>query len=829
MISAVVGQAEGIDTLEVVRDAVKQCQSQLAGQQPQAGVVFASGYLDHALMLEEIEAHFPGLDLVGCTTDGEISSGLGHSDDSICLMLFNSSQIQFKALLVEDLWQNPQAALEQACRQAWREMGREPSLCLAFPDGHGKDADGLLEMLTAELGRDCPVFGGAAGTLWVENFSIKVFYKTRVLQDAMPLLFMAGPLKYSFAIGHGWEPIGKRAVVSEAEGATVKRIGDMKAVEFYRHYLGEHFVSAREFVLAVYEQGKENYYVRAPLDYLEDESIVFSGKVPEGAQVQLTEPVRDSLLQQASRTAGRAASASRGWTPAFALAFSCGFRKEVLGTRSIEEVARIKEALPPGLPLAGFFSFGEIAPLDYGGLGRLNGTVIVTLLVGPGQEIASAAALTAQKSPAEADADGKAEDLKRQIRYLQRRLNRSEKQRSHLEGLHDFTANLHRKIILEVEEARAEIQRKEAALRRSEEKYRRIIETTGNGFILMDQRMRIIDVNQAYCQMLGYEPGQIVGKQVFELASEDFRSFMLANRDEILARDYRKLEGDLMTRKGRRVPVLIHGNTLRDGQGNIIGNVAFVTDMTEHKKALQLAAEVQMSLLPQGRPDVRGLDVAGRSLPCDEIGGDYFDYLWLPGSQGGPFSAVVGDITGHGVDAALLMTTARAFLKMRAAQPGKINDILNDLNRHLARDVSGTGKVMTMFFLTLDPAEMKLHWVRAGHDPAIVYDASKDAFGELRGAGIPLGLDGGFSYEQNSFGGLHSGQVIALGTDGIWEAVNKDGMMYGKERLKEVLRKNAQGSASQMLDAVYKDLADFTYGLPPEDDVTLVIIKMQGA
>jgi sigma-B regulation protein RsbU (phosphoserine phosphatase) len=102
----------------------------------------------------------------------------------------------------------------------------------------------------------------------------------------------------------------------------------------------------------------------------------------------------------------------------------------------------------------------------------------------------------------------------------------------------------------------------------------------------------------------------------------------------------------------------------------------FVTDMTEHKKSLTLAAEVQKSLLPQESPHIQGLDIAGKTITSDEIGGDYFDYLSGQECPNDHFGVVVGDVTGHGVDAALLMTTARAFLRMRASQCGSISQII---------------------------------------------------------------------------------------------------------------------------------------------------------
>ena len=366
----------------------------------------------------------------------------------------------------------------------------------------------------------------------------------------------------------------------------------------------------------------------------------------------------------------------------------------------------------------------------------------------------------------------------------------------------------------------------EKELRQSEEKFRRIVETAGEGFILMDEDLKIVDANDAYCKMLGFSREDILGKTPFDLATDEFRQFMSVNREEILAKEYREFEGTVVAKDGRHVPILVHGSTLRGDQGEVIGNMAFITDMTEQKKALTLAGEVQKSLLPQSKPKVPGLDIAGRNVSCDEIGGDYFDFLWRREKPDGPFSVVVGDITGHGVDSALLMTSARAFLRMRASQPGTMSEIITAMNRHLTRDVLETGRFMTLFYLTVDPRKDRIDWVRAGHDPAILYNPQQDAFVELKGTGVALGVNDAFKYVENHRKGLTNGQIIAIGTDGIWEAFNKKGAMFGKKRFKDIIRQNAAAGADDLLNAVYNEINKFIDGQKTEDDITLVIIKV---
>lgn len=370
----------------------------------------------------------------------------------------------------------------------------------------------------------------------------------------------------------------------------------------------------------------------------------------------------------------------------------------------------------------------------------------------------------------------------------------------------------------------------EEKLRRSEEKFRRIVETTGEGFLMMDDNLTIHYANEAYCRMLGYRPAEILGKRPYDLATEEFRHFMRVNHQRFLSMDSRKMEGSLRAKSGRSVPVLIHGNTLRDSRGRKLGNIAFVTDLTEQKKALELAGRVQRSLVPSHAPQIPGLDIAGRSDSCDEVGGDYFDFLTGPPNGRNPLKIVVGDISGHGVDAALLMTTARAFIRSRASQKQRAAHIVSSMNRDLALDLSDSGHFMTLFYIEVDPDTGSVRWVRAGHDPAVVYDPVSDRFDQLSGlGGIPLGIDASFTYNDDTRRHIAPGTVIALGTDGIWEARNPDGAFFGKERFRGVIRENAGQPAAVILDTVFAAVKTFSEGVPAEDDITLVIIKIDPA
>jgi len=364
--------------------------------------------------------------------------------------------------------------------------------------------------------------------------------------------------------------------------------------------------------------------------------------------------------------------------------------------------------------------------------------------------------------------------------------------------------------------------------REIEVKFRRIVETTCEGFLMMDDQLVIVDVNDAFCRMLGYTRDEVIGKRPFDLATDEFRAFMSARHKQLLSMDYRKTECALRAKSGRVVPVLIHGNTLRDDNGRPMGNIAFVTDLTEQKKALALAGRVQRSLIPRVAPRIEGLDIAGRSESCDEVGGDYFDYLQDDASTSSHLKVVVGDISGHGVDAALLMTTARAFIRSRAAQEASPGRAVTLMNRDLCLDMEDTGHFMTLFYMDIDPASRRARWVRAGHEPAQVYDPGQDRFEELLGGGLPLGVEESFVYDEYGLENLKPGTIIALGTDGIWETRDPAGHFFGKERFREVLRQNASRPSEEILSAVFEAVHRFSKGIPAEDDITLVIVKISG-
>ena len=242
------------------------------------------------------------------------------------------------------------------------------------------------------------------------------------------------------------------------------------------------------------------------------------------------------------------------------------------------------------------------------------------------------------------------------------------------------------------------------------------------------------------------------------------------------------------------------------------------------RSSLSLAQEVQQRLLPDGPPNIAGLDVAGRSIYCDQTGGDYYDYVELDELGSRQLVVFVGDVTGHGIAAALLMATGRALLRSHSLS-GDLSGMMNDVNRHLVRD-SDSRRFMTLVCLVVDIEHRRLRWASAGHDAPVVYDPRADEFDELEGSGLPLGIDGSWLYEEFARSAPAAGSVIVLGTDGIWEAHNEAGEMFGAERYREVIRRYAAESAELITSAIVDAVAEFRGSVSQEDDITLVVIKM---
>jgi len=262
---------------------------------------------------------------------------------------------------------------------------------------------------------------------------------------------------------------------------------------------------------------------------------------------------------------------------------------------------------------------------------------------------------------------------------------------------------------------------------------------------------------------------------------------------------------------------------------------AMVPRLEEHvtlKQAMDVAVQVQQGLLPAGPPQHPRLEIFGRSIYCDATGGDYYDFVdvkSLDDAEGHRLLIALGDVMGHGIGSALLMASCRGALRAEAGDAKNLADMLTRVNRVIASD-SQHGLFITLALLELDPPTAArpgiVRYASGGHDPTTVLRPD-GTFIDLEGGGIPIGIDATSEYEEYRRDDLRSGDLLFIGTDGIWESRNPEGDMYGKDRMREVIRAHAHSPLDTLGAAIEKDLITFRNGTPQHDDVTYVAIRLR--
>jgi hypothetical protein len=386
MLKVVISHSEDPDSQSAIEEILDQCTRDLEGMAPKAGILFAAIDFDHTLIVEEINRKFPGLDLIGCTTDGEISSTLGFQQDSVTLTLLCSDTVEIRIGVGYGVHDNPLLAAQQAVAQATENYKINAKLCITVPasytaDGTTTNGELILKGLKANLGTNALIFGGTAGDQYRFKKTYQ-FFRNQVLTDSLPIMIFSGDILFSFGSGCGWQPIGSKSIVTKAEGTTLYEINAESALEYYYRYLGNRPPTA-ENPLAVYEENSDRYYMRVPnICNLETGSINFLGNVPEQAMVRITDISRDEVIA-ASEMSGKTALANYPGTEVeVALVFSYCCRRWLLGTRAKEEYQLVQNALSAGVNICGFYTYGEFVPLEPQGETYYHQETFVTLLLG---------------------------------------------------------------------------------------------------------------------------------------------------------------------------------------------------------------------------------------------------------------------------------------------------------------------------------------------------------------------------------------------------------------------------------------------------------------
>jgi len=370
------------------------------------------------------------------------------------------------------------------------------------------------------------------------------------------------------------------------------------------------------------------------------------------------------------------------------------------------------------------------------------------------------------------------------------------------------------------------------ARKRSEGTVQRLseaVERTTDSVFITDADGRIEYVNPAFEATTGYAREEALGRRPSILKSgkhdrehyERLWTHILAGKVHTGATINRKKSGELFRAEQTITPI-------RDEAGNLTHFVSLLRDVTEQRKAaeraveMRLAREVQQNLYPSRPFVIDGLDVAGDALPADDTCGDYFDFIPM---SNGSVAIAIGDVSGHGVGAALLMAETRAYVRSLARRSADLGEILTQLNTFLCHDTCDE-RFVTLLLARLDRARRRFVYASAGHIPGYLLDASGSVKLVLHSTSLPLGIFPGAEFTSSQELVLAEGDLLLLLTDGVTESQDGEEDVFGPERAVEVVAAQRQHPAERIVSGLCAAIKDFSSQAPQRDDITAVVCKV---
>ncbi len=260
---------------------------------------------------------------------------------------------------------------------------------------------------------------------------------------------------------------------------------------------------------------------------------------------------------------------------------------------------------------------------------------------------------------------------------------------------------------------------------------------------------------------------------------------------------------------------------LASSVASMLGSVLGTRKVTELGNEMRMAQTLQQQILPEGPPQVLGFDLAGRCTTSGAVGGDYYDFLPLPD---GRWMVVVADVSGHNLASGMIMVSARTTLRLLAASLHGPAEVFDALAKSLFEDLTQTERFITAAGAAIQAGSSGVELVNAGHNPTMIYRAATGQIEEIPGADTVHGFLPAPAHELSTIDVL-PGDVVLLYTDGVTEAVDESGEMFEEERLREVLRNAAAGTAEEILESVFRAVADYADKAEKGDDVSAVVIK----
>ncbi len=370
-----VGQSNIDDSFKAGEDTALRALKQHGGT-PEVLLVFAAMRFDHRQLLAGITSVFGEIPMVGGTTAGEISTS-GFLTQSVVIMALSSEVLQFTTGLGKNMSQDEAACGVGLVDNIRKKTSLESALSLViFPNGMGGDGVKVIEGIQSVLDTGFEIVGGYLGD--DERFENTFqYYNGKVYKDAIAGLLVNGKNSFRTGIGvrSGFESIGNRFYCTDSEGNVVKKFDNEQALHLYKEFLGEERSKRLPGICLEYPfglidkkvsiEGKEYFQLRCGLSVDHEKgTISLAASIPEGSALTLTTASRGDIIKGAQLAAEQVNYCLKGAKPQVILMFSCVGRKLVLGRRTQEEVLAVKQILGEDVPIIGFYTYGEIGPID---------------------------------------------------------------------------------------------------------------------------------------------------------------------------------------------------------------------------------------------------------------------------------------------------------------------------------------------------------------------------------------------------------------------------------------------------------------------------------
>jgi serine phosphatase RsbU (regulator of sigma subunit) len=240
------------------------------------------------------------------------------------------------------------------------------------------------------------------------------------------------------------------------------------------------------------------------------------------------------------------------------------------------------------------------------------------------------------------------------------------------------------------------------------------------------------------------------------------------------------------------------------------------------KRDMEIASRIQMSLLPRYPPQIAGTELVGRCVPAKDVGGDYYDFFTTVNDELG---ILIADVSGHSVGSALLMTVTRSALRFESLRQESAAAVLAETNRAMYHDLSNAELFITVFYACFNTETKVLTWANGGHNLPFVWRPGTEECILLDADGMLIGVLDSVEYEERQMT-LLPGDVVLLYTDGVTEAKNPAGEMFGERRLENLIKQNCQRPAREILDAVYNAVYEHSMGVTQYDDITAIVMRV---